>query len=358
MIITKEFAEKLDKKTLAELATKYCNEVAEKLGNDKRIEITPQELIYDLKEAETYFCQNFIKPKRSDSEFDHICYKRTKKNIKKSALCMDGIAYTPLVRLSKEERDLVLRILGNKPKNPLRRPIDYLFRGEPYLSLRGFGSEMGHLVGDKLYGQKAYSGGLGELLDYLSILYEISFNIRTICKSADKNCLDQGQLEKELIDKNITQIRRDIEIYEALLFEGETSAKQKLIKQIAHIIETFPFKREISAKQKKLINQAALGITKLIAGKLLNFFKEQYIYAPHFDGAKLFIEIFDRDNCDLDRTYKKVGCLLSNPDVLKAADVLRELGFFNNQVLRYEIIFAASEEERKERLTLYTDVNF
>ncbi|MBM3200184.1 hypothetical protein FJZ53_04555 [Candidatus Woesearchaeota archaeon] len=262
MIITKEFAEKLDKETLAELATKYCNELAEKLGGDKKIKIHPGEVICKKEEAEQIFTD---------------LYMRTSVQ-KERAFIHDNTAYTPLIDPSLEEQVFIFRLTGHDSRK--------------YACLRGFGAEMGHFIARKVYGK--YDIGLGEAFDYVSHLYEISTDVKTVCRS--EGISDREGLENVLIYESMVNARTRLDAYETLLFDGEDSAIKKLSK-----------------------------ICQSEAKNMLAALELDYMTTMHFEGLKLAIAVYDNENEDIDRTYKKIGGLLSNPKVNNVLDALRRL---------------------------------
>lgn len=333
MIVSRRFAKELNKDRLAELAIKYANEFAEKLESDKKIKISPQELIYNQKEAEAFFLPREFRLNSYPKEMRvlvELKYGWIRRNIKeKSAFIFNDVAYIPLSKVSEDKRILISKIIGKKYKlKNLIYSLLYNFEmTSPYLSLNGFGAEIGHLVGSKLYGQKA-EGGIGEALDLLSSLYEISFDTKTLCESIDENYNNLNQFEKELINEEIAYGRRIVKIFDALLFEGETSAKQKLIEE---------------------------GVEKDRIKKQIQVFKNSYVRNNHFDGYKLFFEVYESENCNLDNTYKKLGHLLSNSRINTIEDVLIEIGVHDDRLKEYKGLFKETIKERIERLSLHTN---
>lgn len=263
MIITKEFAEKLNKETLAGLATKYCNELAEKLGSDKKIIINPNEIIYRREEAEQVFTDPYLRMKAQEKQpFTH-----------------KNITYTPLSRVSLREKVLIYRVIGHDDRK--------------YATLRGFGAEMGHLTGKKIYGNKNDSG-LEEAIDCLSQLHEISTDVKTLCDSENVNF--NPEIEKVLLCETLVGARERLDTYEKLLFEGENSAIEQLSK-----------------------------VCQSEAKNMLEEIKQEYTTTMHFEGIKLLMSLYDNQNLDLNKTYKKAGEILSNPKVNTTLDALTML---------------------------------
>lgn len=330
MIISRQFAKEVNKAKLAELATGYADEFADKLGAKTRIEIKPEEIIYDPVEAEAFFLKKF-KPNRKNSnwakKFAKARYNDRKMDIReKEPFVDDGVAYTPISELSKNDVDLVSRVFREeeKPESLTAHLWEKLSKNKSdYVSLNGFGAEIGHLVGKKLYGGRI-QGGIGETFDFLSTLYELSLDIRILCGS-EENQADTSLLEAELVDELIDAGRLVTELYETLLFKGEASAEKKLIE-----IGSCKDRRE--AKER------------------LALFKINYITTTHFDGFKLFLEIYDRENCDLGKTYTKLGEILSVQGVMTVEDTLRELGFSERKLSRYKGAFGADMMERAKRI--------
>lgn len=263
MIITKQEAKELNKDKLADMATKYVNELAEKLGSDKKIIINPNEIIYRREEAEHVFTDSYLMMKVQEKQ-PFVC---------------NNIAYTPLSHVSLMEKVLIFRVIGHDNRK--------------YATLRGFGAEMGHVTGKKLYGNKN-DAGLGEALDCLSQLHEISTDVKTLCNS--ESISHNNELENVLVCETLVEAREKLEIYEKLLFEGEYSAIEQLSK-----------------------------ICRSEAKNMLEEIKHDYITTMHFEGLKLLISLYDNRNLDINQTYKKAGEILSNPKVNTTLDALTRL---------------------------------
>ncbi len=302
MIITKEFAEKLDKETLVGLATKYCNGLAEKFGSDKKIKISPEEVICKKDEAENVFTDIYTR----------AMVQRGR------AFVHNNIAYMPLVSLSLEEQVLIFRVAGYDSKK--------------YAYLQGFGAEMGHITARKLYGKNDI--GLGEALDYVSQLHETSTDVKTVCGS--EGISNNEGLEKLLVCERLVSAREKLDAYETLLFKGEDSTIKKLSK-----------------------------ICQSEAKNMLAILKWDYTTTAHFEGIKLIISVYDNEDMNIDRTYRKMGELLSNPKVNNALDALRRLHnpkldttfgyikgilFPNKELSRYEDVFVNGIFARAARL--------
>ena len=302
MIITKEFAEKLDKETLAELATKYCNELAEKLGSDKKIKISPEEIICKKDKAEQVFTDDYTKALVQQG----------------LAFVHNNIAYTPLVSPSLEEQVFIFEVAGHDSKK--------------YSHLQGFGAEMGHFTAKKLY--RKFDFGLGEALDYVSQLHETSTDFKTICES--EGISGKDGLEELLICKKLADAKEKLDAYESLLFKGEDDAIKKLSK-----------------------------ICQSEAKNMLAVLKWDYLTTAHFEGIKLAVLVYDNEDTNIGKAYEKMGELMSNPKVNNVLDALRRLYnpkvdttfgcikeflFPNKELSRYEDVFVDDIIARSARL--------
>lgn len=331
MIISRQFVDDINKDKLAELATQYGNEFVNKLGNQTRVKILPQQLIYDPLEAKRFFLSK-LEPDEKDPKivrrFSKVLYKEVKEDINRGkGLVRDQVAYIPIKELTEEERRLVSRIASEKNviKNSIRYFFDWLLRKKlPFVSLGGFGAELGHLIGWQLYGQKV-SNGFDETIDIFSQLFESSYDIRTICESFSKNPAQFDHLEKEQINRITSGFRDNLILYETFLFEGKAATEQKLI--------------EIGVCEDK--SEVKLGLYVV---------KRRYVTTRHFEGIKLFFEIYNGENCNLDDAYKKLNYILCNPKVRTIVDALRELGYSDTQLIKYKDVFGRDMIEKAKRI--------
>ena len=317
MIITKQAAKELNKDKLADMATKYANELVQKLGNNTKVEILPQEIIYDRLEAHQFFIKKYAheSPQKLINVLGFIQDA--------SPFVEEGVAYTPLSSLSRNDHYAFSKLMadyteGEEIKNKC-------------MSISGFGAETAHLVGHKLYGQKTIKCGLGETMDIVSQIYEDSINLKTIDGLADKKHDNLGQLEKDMLNTKIEIIRKEISVYEELLFKGEDSA-EKLVKKI---------RPELDHDMAK---------------KMLEKYKVQYVSTSHFDGLKIFLEIYDKEHGNMEKTYKTLGQLLADPKVNNIKDVLEKLGYSGKQLKKYKEVFPTNVYKRIERLAKHAKV--
>ncbi len=317
MIITKQAAEELDKDKLADMATKYANELVQKLGNYSKVEIRPQELIYDQLDAKEFFTKKYAheSPQKLINVLGFI--------EDGSPFVEEGIVYTPLSSLSREDCYMTSKIATDKTQADKVK--------NKCVSINGFGAEIAHLVGHKLYGTKTIKCGLGETLDLVSQIYEDSIDQKTLEGLTDEKHNNLSQLENDLLNTKIGSIRKEISVYEELLFKGEDSA-EKLVKKI---------RPELDDNMAK---------------KMLNRYKVQYISTTHFDGFKIFLEIYDKEHGDMEKTYKTLGQLLADPKINNIKDVLEKLGYSGKKLKKYKEVFPTNAYKRIERLAKHAKV--
>ncbi len=317
MIITKQAAEELNKDKLADMAAKYANELVRKLGNDTKIEILPQDIIYDKLEAHQFFTKKYA-------------HESLQKLINilgfiedESPFVEEGIAYMPLSSMLRNDWCVISKLAkDNAQADEIKNKC---------MSINGFGAETAHLVGHKLYGPKTIKCGLGETLDLVSQIYEDSINLKTIDGLADKKHDNLGQLEKDVLNIKIDSIRKEISIYEELLFKGEDSAKE-LVKKIRPELDDS------------------------MAQKMMNMYKVKYLSTTHFDGFKIFLEIYDKEHGDMEKTYKILGRLLADPKVNNIKDALEKLGYSGKKLKKYKDAFPEKMYSRIERLAKHAKV--
>lgn len=319
MIITKQAAEKLNRDKLADMATKYANELAQKLGNNAKVEILPQDIIYDRLEAHEFFTKKYAKesPQKLINFLGFI--------EDENPFFEEGIAYMPLTSMLRNDYNTISKLVAdNTQADEIKNKC---------MSIRGFGAETAHLVGHKLYGLKTAKCGIGETLDLVSQMYEDSINLKTIDRLADKKHDNLVQLENEIINTKIGFIRKEISVYEELLFKGEDSA-EKTVKKIRPELDDD------------------------MAKKLLNKYKVQYISTLHFDGFKIFLEIYDKEHGDMEKTYKTLGQLLADPKINNTKDVLEKLGYSGKKLKKYKEVFPTNVYKRIERLARHAKVYY
>ena len=328
MIITRQSANRMTKQTLAELASSYATEFAHLLGQDREIIIQPNELIYDTREALDVFLRlyDFKKFSNQFKEYVKIRYEDRKHSIENGlAFVQEGVAFIPLLDLAIEGKEMIKHLQPNRQKNQsLVARIGDMFFGEDrnYALLSGFGSEVAHLTGFKLYSDKAH-GGLGEALDISSIYLEIAKDIDLLYDRKAKQ-LDPSKILNELIKHDISSNRTEVLLYESLLFRGEEATKRSM--------------QDLHFCKPSSINLA------------LNILKKQYVMAAHYDGSKLFLEIFDSVKGNLIEAYKKLGTILANPQVTNMETALAELGYTPERLLEYRGAFEKTIPKRAERL--------
>lgn len=312
MIITKEFAEKMNKETLAELATKYCNELAEKLGSDKKIEVKPGEAVFNPKEAKAML--PILLWQHGSDKFDFYLAEKQIKNAR--AFFVEGMAFTPLTCLSETDTSVFSKASGMDNGEIFKKLED------SHITIRGFGAEMGHLVSSKLYENRTLKTGLDEALDILSNIHEISYDAKMLCKAAG---IDDEGIENKMVEEKVKLAEEKLIIYELLLFKGDEAAKRHLISQ---------------------------GRTCEEAEKSLSYFKSDYVMTRHFEGIKIFLDAYNHERKSLERTFKKLG-ELSATKCYDTLDVLYDLAEDNS---KYFDAFEQRAAKRAGRLSLKCDI--
>ena len=329
MIITKQLARDMNKTTLATLASDYATEFAHLLGHVGDVRIEPEELVYEKKEALNLFLKKF-QPKsfsRPMKKSAKVRYNYEKEQInQKIARVQDGIAFIPLSDLSRREIELVEKIKPNQPKKHdlCSKLVGLLFGiNADYASLNGFGSEIAHLTGHRIYPTGA-PNGLGEALDIFSTILELRKNVKFLYGQKDKEDDSEAIIAEEL-KRDIAENRKEVVLYEALLFQGDEAAKQK-------IVELGLFKsRDLDF--------------------VLHLLKREYLMSNHYDGSKLFVEIIDSVNGDLNQAYRKLGRILTNPLVTDMDCALTEIGYTPEALSKYRGVFGKNISERIKQLS-------
>ena len=322
MIIDKAAARGMDKDKLSEMASDYATEFSRLLGHKEKIIIKPEQVIFDKKEAKSFFLKKFYS-KSFSKEFRKLA-KLRRKELKndineESAFVFDNVAYIPLSYLDADERSLLRKLGINRRLLPLLEEFyDMFFREKKYFSLNGFGSEIAHLVGDALY-PKETSKHLGESLDMASQILENSKDVRFLYEISDKKS-DLEALMKEELDEYISHHRRELDICESWLLDGAETAR------------------------KKIMDEMPAG--KLLANTMLSVIYSNFIFSKHYEGRKLFIELFDSVGGDLRQTYKRLGEILSNGNVRDMYAALKELGYSDEKLSKYEGIFGKNILEK------------
>jgi len=328
MIITRQQAGNMNKQTLADLASDYATEFAHLLGHEGDVRIGPEELVYEREEALNLFLKKFQTQTYSKpiKNFLRAMEDNTKyKIVHGAAFVQDGVAFIPLLDLSEDERKLVKRLQPKKQEisSLYSKALTTFFgRNAGYVSFYGFGSEIAHLTGNKIYPGRVHNG-LGEALDLASQIVEFSKDVTFLYERTNQRD-NPKEIIKEKLEQDISEGRKEIVLYETLLFEGEKATKQKMI--------------ELGMFKARDVNLA------------LRLLKKQYIMTSHYDGRKLFLEIFDSVNGDLNQTYKKLGNILSNPNVTDMGNALGELGYTPEVLSKYQRIFEKGMFERAKRL--------
>jgi hypothetical protein len=326
MIITSESRKEINKKTMADLASNYATEFAHLLGYERDIRITQEKVISEKGEAREIFLKKF-QPKTYSKPLKRIArirYQDLKTKINNGlAFFQDGVAYIPITALTEEERGLVSCLRPDEATKIGFFDRMLLNKSEAYCSLNGFGSEIGHIVGDRIYQGRVHNG-LGESLDIASQLLELSKNVQLLTQTTIKVGDLNETLTKHLEDY-ISKRREEIEIYETLLFEGDTIAKQKAL-------------------------QTGLCSPRN-ADFVVALLKKQYVMSTHYDGTILFIGVFDSMGRDLGKTYRRLGEILANPAVTNMETALCELGYSFERLEMYKGVFGKDIFERAKRIS-------
>lgn len=287
MIIPKDLIGSANKEKLVYLANLYSSKFVNKLGLDIEIKINPEELIFDKKEA-----KKIIKSKK----FPKIINQYFMMNVNdRSAFVYDGIAFIPISNLSIKEKGLI-SLIQNDSTNKLFNFLNALIRYNDYYSLDGFYSEIGHLIEKRLFCDREYAGGLGEAMDMASCLYGGSLDLQLLGQIYNKNEAFISILKSKLSNIFIKDLKERNELLEIILFNNKKEAKKRLSKKFG--IDT---------------------------NDILRWLTKDYILTKHFDGIKLFTEIYDSTSQDLDKTYLKLGILLSDPEVVNVKSALSKL---------------------------------
>ena len=296
MIIKRKEAWKLDGIKLAELASEYATSFAKKLGYEKEITVRPGRVLHDPKEALDSICRrispSIYPPNMIDWMIEKNDIKRAKIN-NYEPFFVDGIAYTPLALLGPEERELILEAAANTSH---------------YLLLKGFGPEMGHLVGEILYDERLTSG-LSETLDLLSGFHELEVDVATL------------NLSKRIIAEKAAEYIENL--------RGRVDSLEKMMG-----LEKDEKKISPSAKED-MIEGLTQHMTDQMLKPQIGDMKKDYVQTKHYGGMKLFIEVYDHCGLDLERTFLHIGKMFSNPEVRAIDDALRELGWSEEKLAKY-----------------------
>lgn len=287
MIIKRKEARKLTKEKLAELATRYANDFARKLGSDEQVTVKPGQVICDPKEAMQFFRQNL----------NFFVYLESRRKIRNGSAFFNKIldtVYTPIVELYPYAKFKVSIIKGDE-KNL-----------EDYVAIDGFFSELGHLVGRMLFGEKTLkSAGLGEALDLMSTLNGINFNVDRMWRKK-KGCNPRKKIKENLTRTSI-RIKKDlVRLFDAMLFGGDAAA--------IHVLGELGFE----TKEMKAYLETR---------------KDDYIYQRHYDGYKIMFQAL-KDN-DLKTACKRLGEVLARKDVNNTIDALRALDMEEREIGKY-----------------------
>ena len=350
MIITREFAETLDRKKLAELATEYANKFARKLGNPSEIAITPDEVVFDPEEAKRIFYEVLIKICQSSDLVapdgrlkglppHHLELLKTALNGSYAQIVREietptgfvkgGIAYIPICGLSDDEKNL-LAIMQRKSRKTIA--------GYSYASLYCLEAEIGHIVGERLYGEKAKQG-LGETIDTFSHRFRISVNVRNLGRMYGISDADLIILENELLEPDIEDMRGITKIYKSLFFGTIENFKRCVYEYLMKkgtVIDYDTFPEEHRGELDEILDN------------YIETLKQDYVYSHHLEGTILFFEILDRAG-SLDKAYRRLNELLSNPAIDTAIDALKEFGLSEDEIVRYGDVFKLNPAQRLVR---------
>jgi hypothetical protein len=330
MIITRQFAKSMDKRTLAELASDYATGYAHLLGYDGEVRIGPDEIIFNKKEAKAHFLKKF-EPRsypKSESirELARFRYQYVLDDINnESAFVQDGVAFIPLAGLSTDEMEIVEQLRPDKSyEQSLFSFILDDLRGKrkEYASLNGFGGEIGHLVGAKIF-SSAVSDNLDEALDVSSQLFEFSKNVEFLSREWPE-AINPLAFTDESLKEKVSCFRRKVEFFETLLFEGESATMWKMV--------------------------ALKYCSSEYAEPSLRFLRREYMLTKHYDGIKLFVEVVDSVGGDLAKAYLRLGGILADPDVKDMASALGELGYTPERLAKYQGMFGGSMFDRAKLL--------
>ena len=313
MIITNELAESMDKQTLSELATMYATEFASALGHKGIVRIGQNEMIYDIEEAEKFFLAKDERDVyRLSSDKSTRIYKFIQRQIAaRNGFVLDNVAFIPINGLSADDADLINRVnfyakfnhniqINRKLPHSKTEPTGENKGNEQnkYSSLPSFGPELGHMVGNKLYGNRI-SDAVGEALDLASQFFEMSANTSYLCSAADA-AHNLPFIKQLTIEKRMRDEQKCIGLYETLLFKGERAAKNSIIRKC------------------RMDEQSA--------EYMLNHIINDFVQTKHYEGRKLFFEVYLSAGKDLSKAYKTLGATLSNPKVTNFRSALRAIG--------------------------------
>jgi len=221
------------------------------------------------------------------------------------------------LELSGLEKALVEVLQPNKLTGPSKN--------SDYVSLRGFGAEIAHLTDEKIYRDKSHFG-LCEALDFASQILELSKDIKFLYGLGKKQAVPETTIIENMVLKYIEFKIKQNDIYEDMLFEGDSFAKLKIMQYF-----------EMDEKN---------------ASSLLKEFKRDYVETTHYDGMKLFLEILYSIRLDLPEAYKKLGNVLNNPLITDMETALEELGCTYKELSKYKGTFEESEDMRDLYLSL------
>jgi hypothetical protein len=334
MLIECKKAQKIDEEKLSEISTNYANSLIKKLRLDEKIIIEPEQLIIDPKEAREVFSK-FWETEESDSSTIKKLFNRRLESMLKDieerkGFVQEGRAYIPLDDLSEKEVSLIYQIKDRDAFykiNGLIKKICWLGFLPKYAnpknhfkSFNALGSEIGHLVGDKLDCSKE----LGEAFDLFSKVYEVSEDIETILKTYNISKKDKIETYKErVIFDFIKNRKKERELWDTLLLDSEDAFIDKAI-------------------NKKVYED------KLSALGGIDHFKKRYISTRHYDGAILFSEINNKTNDDIDKSYLLFGEILKNKSIKSTIDALDYLGMRNSDTQKYNKFLGSDIMKRKE----------
>ncbi len=325
MIIKKELVDESGKAGVTELASKYATSFACLLGGEEKIIVSPNDLFYDKEEAERFFWKKHnAKGNGSLSAIDLMVVDTQLRD--GNPFFKDGVAYTPLTRLSSEERWLVEGIkqyYRSKRTDAIERPRQ---KRRSYCSLFGFGSELGHLVAYRLYKDKLsndVSLGLFETFDLLSSLYELSWSIETVAEGRPF----PAKLKNKRVNKEIGGMRTVTEAYDTLLFKGEAGLVQKY---------------DIGSRMFRTHSQQV--------EEAINAIIESYVFSGHYDAQKLCLALIDSSGENLEQACRNFNSILSEPGEPSMQTALEKAGYTPEQLSRHKGVVGLNFEERTKRI--------
>ncbi|MBI5066222.1 hypothetical protein HZA97_08355 [Candidatus Woesearchaeota archaeon] len=309
MILERAIAESLTEESVAEMAMEYSSSFLRVLGSDKEIIIQPGQVLWTPDQA-----RRIILSKSNEVSTNLFIEER----LKKGNAFFHFPTQTACVTLKKTgefEKPLIERVAGKE--SSLEKIAKFLRLKKPkYFNLRGFGSEIGHLIGEQVY-QKDKDRGLKELVDVMSSIYEILRDTRYLCDCEEKEYTKQ--LEKEVLSGFASIFFVDNEMVRTLLVE-------KKLKDFVEVCEKYKIKQ---VKDK----------VKLIVA--------DYIQTEHPEARMLFFEILRKtpeDSTVLAEAHK----LLLDPEMRTIHDVFAKLGLPQETLERYRAVFLPTMGERQE----------